>query len=906
MRPFRLSKIKYLFLGGLIGWAFHRLPAQEWSGETIHIRSDSLDERQATITQTFYLKHPYGDTIYLYNWLHSYAHIRSSLAGVLADRYRLDFLFSSPKQRGRLQIDSLNVEATIEEKGDLVRIIPRRPLTTLRLYYRVRWPDRRYTGIGLDKTGFDLREMFLQPVPRRKGRLLKYNNIDLNDRPSLAIPVEIMWQNPPRGYYWQSNAAIDSSRGMLRLRHTHNRIYLAGRTKPFRVIRSGHHQWILAPEVWKKASLVQLALAVDRTAGFLQDFPLAGKILITDTDLRQFPVYDVNGVPVIKPFPPAFGLQTGIFYQTVRQSLSDLPRDYRRDYGFWSGLEQWYLMRFVDTYFPRMRLTGMPVHWPVIRLYRLFQVPYNYKYYYIYRYIAGMNYDQALRLPADSLSPFNLKAGTPSKSALGWKILEDYAGRPAVDSVLSQLYAHPAPWPGVFDSLWKARRLPDISFLWGDFYRTARKIDFTLKRKGRRADSVIVRVRNKGGVRFPVFWGDSTTPPLLFAGRDTLVRWPAVSLPVRINRAPLYPEINKRNNTVPAYRKPLRIRFWQDMEDPFARQLFVNPSVNYNLYDGLLMGMELTNKTFLDKNFMWRLRPFYGLRSHSVTGQGGFRYIHRTVRPYFFGWSVGGYYKTYHYNFGRLYRSASLFGTLSFKDRKARFLKGQDWNAEILYVDKDAPRPDETTRYTVGVLKHQWQMRGLLKRYRWENEVQVHARFVKLSTDFRWRSFIDKYRQLEWRVFAGWMPYNRTSTGYFAFSLSRPTDYLFKYRYYGRSETSGIFAQQYVYADGAFKVFYPDGTADKWILTNNVYIGLYKRFNWFVDFGWTASRGRPPRFHYDTGLRVYLVPDYFELYFPVYSDLGPVPFDRSYWSYVRIMFVFDLPGLMKMLSRSWY
>jgi hypothetical protein len=43
-----------------------------------------------------------------------------------------------------------------------------------------------------------------------------------------------------------------------------------------------------------------------------------------------------------------------------------------------------------------------------------------------------------------------------------------------------------------------------------------------------------------------------------------------------------------------------------------------------------------------------------------------------------------------------------------------------------------------------------------------------------------------------------------TTTVIHSFALDRPTDYLFDYGYYGRSESSG-FSQQLIVAEGGFK-----------------------------------------------------------------------------------------------------
>ncbi|NPA46329.1 MAG: hypothetical protein GXO24_03850, partial [Chlorobi bacterium] len=875
--PYLLSRSKvFLWFWWIWGFVYAQTPVSQ----NLEVRWDSLCPCEASVVQTFYFDRPSAGHLALYDWLDAYASIHSSVGKILAERYRLDFHFSTKKQRGFLRIDTSDTSWKIKRRGGTVVLSWDTPKDSLTIRYRIRLPARKFTGMGYDKDGYDLMNVFLQPVPSyATGRQARYHDILLFDRPVMPVRTRIRLYSPAEEWTWQANAEIrPADNGMTEIAKDNNALHLAARRELFHVFKLENHTWILDPASYKSYSDTEKALALDRVYAYLKsrNFPVARKIMITRLDLENFPVYDVNWLPVIKPFPRDFRLSVQLLYQTVRQSMAEWPGDFRRDYAFRTGWEQYLVMQFVETHYPYMRMTGMPVRWPVIRSYRMFEVPYRQKYYLLYRYIARLNYDQALALPADSLSVYNRSVGTPSKALLGWHTLNMYApGLP--DTVWREIYRHAdrqVLTPQLFDSLWRQKGGPDISFMWDDFYRTARKIDFRASKIKRRGETFL-RIRNNGGMSFPVTV-EGKDGPVMFGGRDTLMPWPDQTRRAEINRTELYPEINLRNNTAPAWRKPLRIRFWQDLESPFHRQIFLNPELNYNLYDGLILGVGINNKTFIDKHFMWQLRPSYAFRSRSLTGQADFRYIKRYVRPRLFGWSAGAYAKAYHYDFGRWYRTASVFATLSYKDRARKFMRGHDWSAEYLFVDKEtAGPPGETTRYGVAMLSHKWEVRGLLRRYAWESNVRFHRLFVRLESSFRFRSFLDKYRQIECRTYAAWMPYNRTETDYFSMAFTHPTDYLFKYPYYGRSETSGLFYQQYVYAEGGFKVFYPHRFVNRWMLANNVNIGIYKRLNLFADFGWGASYGQKPVFHYDTGLRFYLVPDYFEFYFPLYSDLGP-------------------------------
>lgn len=903
---FRARAWRFRWLSASVFWLAFGLPVllrAQILRQELRVQFDSLHPADLRVEQVLTLNDSVAQkgTLLLCNGLAGYAHIRSPLAHALTDRYRLDFHFSSASQRSALRIDSVSTTYKTGATGGSVRLHWQKKIHSIRLVYRIHLPDARFTGVGYGKYGYFLHHFWLLPQPSGNCRA----DIALDDRRVLNIPTRILLNHPPAGLYWQSNARIIREGDTLIFENNNTNIRLLGTRNKARVFRSGKRILVAGPRTWNGYSDVEMALAWERVQSYLKDFPLPEKLLITRADLDNFPVYDVQWLPVLRPFARDFRLQTQMLYQAVRLGLQHLHIDKRNHYGFWSGLEQWYLAGFVQRYFPGVRLTGLPVRWPVLRNYYLFRVPYEHKYYLLYRYIGRMNYDQAIALPADSLSNFNRTVGVPAKAFLGWRFLENHVGPDSLHHSINRLLnlaRRQSVSPAGF------RQISGIKapWLWNNFYHTAGKIDYSLHIR-RQNGQKFIRIHRHGQTAFPVVLEQNgRQEPLPFFAGDTLIPLAGNKQTIRLNPLPLYPEINLRNNTAPRLHKPLRIRFFKDLEEPFTRQLFVNPSVQYNLYDGVLLGLGLNNKSFIDKSFSWELKPEYGFSSRQWTGSADFRYIKRVVRPYLFGWSMGGYAKRYHYDFDRWYRTASLFAVLSFKDRAHKFLKGQDYSAELLWVDKEVTHPDETSAYLVGRLAHNWYLRGLIKNYSWTNSLEFHRRFVKFQTEFRFRSFVDRFRQIEWRTYFAWMPYNRTRTSYFLPALSRPTDYLFKYNYYGRSESTGLFHQQYVYAEGAFKVFYPDQYANLWMWTHNLNVGLYKRLNLFADIGWAANRGQVSVFHYDAGLRLYLVPDYFEFYFPVVSDMGWIPLDRHYWEHIRIMFVFDLPNLFKMFSRSWY
>jgi len=737
---------------------------------------------------------------------------------------------------------------------------------------------------------------------------LWYANKNLNDRPHWPARVTVKIYPASVFPYWYSNARTEQKGDTLWISHSNTHLEIIGSNEKFEVFRTSRSQWIWEPGLWD-GSVADKALMIEDIERFLDErhIPLPSRILITRRDMKQNPVYGLHMVPVIHPFPKEFTGRINLLKQALYKSGEERFWDRRKDYSVFTGLWQYYLKKYVETRYPDMRLTGKPVRFFLVNKYYAFTAPYTEKYKLSYLYMARMNRDQALRLPADSLTIFNRQVTQPYKAALGWEFLEKYAGPAVADSIISAWFRRSAEAYAGKDSVENYLRRyagSGADFLTGDFYATAKKMDYRLRYKGRKNDTLRFRLRNKTGFEAPyTLNGRGFMPPVR---KDTLLYLTDQTLPLVVNETNPLPEINDKNNLAPVWKRPLRIRIWQDLEDTRSWQWFINPDIDYNYYDGLIVGMSINNKTFFDKTWTWEVIPDYGLKSKHWTGYASLKYKKHFVRPYLHGFSAGGYFSSYHYAPEKLYVTYSLHATLSHKNRREKFFRENDLSAEWLAVDKETDFPDETTSYGIFILSDTYKRRSLLRNMEWKNSLEWHRLFVKWQTDFRFRMFIDKFRQLEWRVYAGWMPVNRTQTDYFSFALSRPTDYLFKYTYYGRSETSGIFYQQYVYAEGAFKVFFEDQFADKWMFTHNVYVGIWKRFNLFADAGWMQSYGGPVRFHYDAGLRYYLVPDYFEVYFPLLYDGHWIPLNKDYPSYIRFMFVFDLPGLAKMFTRSWY
>ena len=156
------------------------------------------------------------------------------------------------------------------------------------------------------------------------------------------------------------------------------------------------------------------------------------------------------------------------------------------------------------------------------------------------------------------------------------------------------------------------------------------------------------------------------------------------------------------------------------------------------------------------------------------------------------------------------------------------------------------------------------------------------------------------------RIFLGKFLYNNTTSDYFSYGLTTQSDYLFRLNYFGRSETSGFFSQQYITNEGGFKSYLSQNYADQWIASFNSSIGLWRWIEIYGDVGFIKSNNQPIFFGYESGVRFNFIHEFLELYFPVYSNNGWEITQESYSSRIRFVLTIDPRRIIDFVRRGFY
>ena len=221
--------------------------------------------------------------------------------------------------------------------------------------------------------------------------------------------------------------------------------------------------------------------------------------------------------------------------------------------------------------------------------------------------------------------------------------------------------------------------------------------------------------------------------------------------------------------------------------------------------------------------------------------------------------------------------------------------------------DINPVNPVKQPDYNVVDISYRYSDTNLVDYISGSLDYQIAKNFSKVSLNLEYRKLFRNNRQMNIRFYAGTFLYNdEADNDFFSFALDRPTDYLFDYNYYGRSQDSGLFSQQIIPAEGGFKSKLEPGFANQWISTVNTSTNIWKWIFAYGDAGLVKNKGDKAKFLYDSGIRVSMVADYFELYFPVYSNLGWEIGQNNYDQKIRFIVTLDINTLIKLFTREWY
>ena len=880
--------------------------------------------------------------IYLNDWANSFKDKTTPLAHRFAEDYLRRFHFAREEERGYTTIYSLT-DTDLQNYSwqrvyaDIIRIQLKKPLlpgekTTFRLLYKVKIPSEKFTRYGYDESGnFKLKYWYLTPAVF-DGKWEIYSDKNLGNQ--YTPPADINIKLSTRPYFY---VASPLTRVRLSTEDHYKTSYLTGKsivsselylTKSFRFESFVVNDTKILTNLDDEGLNVEMkGLILNRIMDFLNrrlgKYPQP-TIMVTNDDYLNNPMYGLNQLPhFIRPFPDGFQYDLEQFKTLTDQYLKNsLFLNPRKEQWVYDAIQISLLIDYVDQFYPKMKILGSLSDVIGVRWFHAADMEFNDQYPFMYLHMARMHLDQPLSTAQDSLVKFNKNIANAYKAGAGLKYVEDFLGTNAVKKSISEFYSRNVLKPtssSEFEKILQANSKKDLSWFFSDYVNSDVKMDFRIKKVKKQRDSLRVTIKNKQKNHMPVsLYGLNDGKIVYKTWVSNVINTKTITIPadsvkrVALNYEGEIPEVNQRDNykkVTTLLNKPLQFRMLLDIEDPHYNQLFFMPEFNYNLYDGLSIGPKIYNKTFLSRNFEFKISPKYGFTSKTLVGSGSLSYTNYLDNQNLFAirYGIGGTRFSYGYNL--FYQKYTPFISFNFRNSYLRDNERQSLVIRNVNVrrDKDPLHPVKQPNYNVFDASYFYSDKNLVDYLSGSVDYQLAKNFSKVALTFEYRKLYRNNRQLNMRFYAGTFLYNdENDNDYFSFALDRPTDYLFDYNYYGRSQSSGLFSQQIILAEGGFKSQLKPAFANQWITTFNGSTNLWKWIYAYGDVGLVKNQDYNAKFLYDSGIRVSLVADYFELYFPVYSNLGWEIGQNNYDQRIRFIVTLDLNTLIKLFTREWY
>jgi len=890
------------------------------------------------------------DYMILLDWANAFSSTQTPLATRFAEDFKNKFQFANDEERGRTTITTdsnfdqhYRIER-LEGQQDIIKLYFNEPLLpgatrNIDLNYTVKIPEDDFTGYGKNSKGeYSLKHWYLHPAPFKNGAWDYYSHKDLDDFYGAPMDFSISLHIPATHRAISNittvQEALPDTRHSYLFTANHNRGVILHVLNDIDIFKTYSVPGInIITDI--DDSDVPLEMKVifnDRIASFLQTrlgaYP-EKDVFVSDRYYRENPVYGLSSLPsFINPFPAGFTYEIKMLKTLTRKwvdtGIHVNPRD---EAWIQQSIMVYLMMQYQQLYYPDLKISGKLSNVWGLRGFNVTQLKFSESYPLLYLNSARRNLDEAVNTPADQLVKYNQQLGIPFKAAIGLNFLNDYLEDSSLEQSIRDYYtANHNAYTDVSDlrKIVQQDASKDVNWFFDDYITTHKQLDWTIRNVHKTKDSVSFRIKNKSQLNIPV--------PVYLLDNDSIIdkRWiegvrgdSVISLSrkranrIAINYEKLITEFNQRDNYktlkgFPSLNRPLEFRLFKDVEDPERSQIFLMPDIEFNIYDGLTLGTRFYNGNLLPKPLRYSIKPGYGTNSNKIVGSVSLSYSHpvqnREERLYQVRYGVSG--NTFSYADDLLYRRASGFLQFSYRPKDLRSNKRQSLSFRNIYVDRDRDpsSPVDEPDYNVFSMNFSHSDNNLKRVFNYNIGTEVSSKFTKATYRMRWRKLFKNNRQLDFRVFAGaFLSNNSQSNGdFFSFALDRPTDYLFDYNYYGRSEDSGLFSQQLIVAEGGFKSQLEPAFANQWITTVNGSYSLWNYIHAYGDVGFVKNRDRDAKFVYDSGIRLNLLQDYFELYFPVYSNNGWEMGQDNYDQKIRFIVTLDINTFVKLFTRRWY
>jgi hypothetical protein len=875
------------------------------------------------------------DTLYLYDWNHAYSDTSTPLAAKLAQEFNFKFEKSQPDEKGHTKIQNFRSDLgslnwhRLEKQKDIIAIHLTHPIQAqdslvFSASYVVKLPADDFTGHGIGNNDeISFRNGFLQFVNLGfDGKCNLDSNYGFNDRTALRSSTKFTICFP------EDYSIIPSIKGAFQNGCWQSKDQIQGdlafylkRTNDFKSLGSSNFEIMtdMADDLAADQTTVEITKRIQK---FAEDFfgNLSNQYFLIDSDFyNQNPIVGFDLLlNTLRPISKEEQFELKAIQILMRKLVKyKFPDNYRQNKWLAVGLSHYLFMRYVDTYFPELRLIGNLAEFPPLSTYQFAQAPFSFKTNLQAAFVYRRNLAQPLHTPSQDLTKYNRKIALRSRSALGIKILEETESKEQVDAFIFNLFTsknhlNPLTIQNHFELFFEDR----AKWFYEGYCTDNGLTDYEIRQIEKSDNQLQVELTNHTKSQNPVKLNSYSKNELVSSvwlpggvEKQRLSFDQTQVDKIVLNPDQLVLEINTNNNNIRLNnsftKRARRFRLFEDIPSSHYAATYIAPNLTYNVYDGVLFGMVIHNGLTLRQPTTVFFSPQYGNKEMSLSGSFSIRHRSYFQKKKLANVSYGFGVESFHFNPSQRYYRFNPQINATFRPEGLASNKRSIVGLELVSLHQE----DQNKKLIDGAynssLSYTYTNSSSSLSRGFGAALQMGDSFTKFSVSYRNRKYYSEGKQYTFRFFIGLLS-DQNKSGNFDFGISRVNDYSFTYNLLGRSETSGFFSQQYVLAEGGFKSFIPIQMANQWMMSTNLSTTLWRGLEVYSDIGLVKNRGQKNHFIYDAGLSFNLIEDYLELYFPFYSNLGWEIDDKAYPSKIRFTLSIQASQLLSLFTRSWF
>ena len=881
--------------------------------------------------------------IYLNDWANSYSSTKSPLANRLVEEYTRSFYLSAKSKRGYSLISNIYVNGTVanwKRNSDSIDIIElnfdkpiKKGTINIELFYVVKLPSSKFTGYGkIKKNQYFLENFFVTLSNFYNLKQTFYSNLDLEEVPinSSKFSVELRIDKDLNAYSSLDLKDFYKEDGEFVYLFESNKIkqmiFLIGNSD-LNVKEFSLDEMLINININSKDYKLESQEAsinnVFEYVNSINALSQPSKILLTNEKYSKRPFYGLSIMPTfLNSFSRTFEFEIkalSVYLQFLIKENFNL--DSRKDYWFESGLYYYLMLQYLKNKYPDKLILDEILKQPILNFflsgYKISSLKSDDLFLHFHEFMIRRNLHQEITLPKNELTRYNEQIGNPSQGALLFNYLIN-SFRLDMNQFLLIIKKENLSGEELINRFQTFFNTSDLKNF-NKYFNKRISIDLSFENINLLRDNIEFQIKEKNDIQIPFSVGfiykDNKIDVVDFdatsIGKKLIFKNKGYEY-LQINPYDNLPEFNRYNNVKRINStgfKKIKFSFIKDIEDPFANQIFYNPRLNFNAYDGVLVGTRLNNKTIKSRPFIFVAEPFYSTKEGTLVGSFSGLFSKYIENSNYYLKTLSFSSSTYHYDESLRYRSLGASYSIFKRNKNLRDNRKQALVFSLQYVNREKNNfQNLSPDYNVGAINYIFSNKGALNYFTLSGKTEFSSKFGKihLTTDFR--HLTKSGRQISLRLFAGKFFWKNTSSSYFDFALDRPTDYLFQYQYLGRSEQTGIYSQQFIFAEGGFKSKFTNPYSDDLLVSINAGFGIWKWLEGYLDFGLIKNKSEKSRFLYDSGLRINILPDYLELFFPIYNSNGFQLTDNlsPYSDKIRFLLTLQPKTLTKLFTRKWF